>query len=402
MNGIKQIFQKEMARIFRDKKMVFSVFILPVAIMIGILMVTGTFQKRMLSNIEGHPPIVYVENEPESFQQFCEAAEVKVKPVKEGEVEKVKEKILKGDVDLLLSFPENMDHKIAEYQTGDEIPEILPYYNPGEDYSKEAFDTVGGTLLETYRQVLLGQRVGNLEQIEIFKVDRESEAIQIKDEDKVNGKVLGMMLPYFITILLFAGAMGLGVDMITGEKERGTMASLLVTPVKRSSIVLGKVFALMALTGISSIIYVAAMVACMPIMAKTMGGNIGDGFKISMDVKQIIMLGALLIALSFLYSTLIALVSVFAKSMKEASSYIMPMYMLILVIGLSTMFSFGNTPESSYWIPVYNSSVVLKEILTQEVTILHYVITLLMTFGMGVILTGVIVKAFESEKVMAS
>lgn len=402
MNGIKQIFQKEMARIFRDKKMVFSVFILPVAIMIGILMVTGTFQKRMLSNIEGHPPIVYVENEPESFQQFREAAEVKVKPVKEGEVEKVKEKILKGDVDLLLSFPENMDHKIAEYQTGDEIPEILPYYNPGEDYSKEAFDTVGGTLLETYRQVLLGQRVGNLEQIEIFKVDRESEAIQIKDEDKVNGKVLGMMLPYFITILLFAGAMGLGVDMITGEKERGTMASLLVTPVKRSSIVLGKVFALMALTGISSVIYVAAMVACMPIMAKTMGGNIGDGFKISMDVKQIIMLGALLIALSFLYSTLIALVSVFAKSMKEASSYIMPMYMLILVIGLSTMFSFGNTPESSYWIPVYNSSVVLKEILTQEVTILHYVITLLMTFGMGVILTGVIVKAFESEKVMAS
>ena len=124
MNGIKQIFQKEMARIFRDKKMVFSVFILPVAIMIGILMVTGTFQKRMLSNIEGHTPIVYVENEPESFQQFCEAAEVKVKPVKEGEVEKVKEKILKGDVDLLLSFPENMDHKIAEYQTGDEIPEI--------------------------------------------------------------------------------------------------------------------------------------------------------------------------------------------------------------------------------------------------------------------------------------
>lgn len=402
MNGIKQIFQKEMARIFRDKKMVFSVFILPVAIMIGILMVTGTFQKRMLSNIEGHPPIVYVENEPESFQQFREAAEVKVKPVKEGEVEKVKEKILKGDVDLLLSFPENMDHKIAEYQTGDEIPEILPYYNPGEDYSKEAFDTVGGTLLETYRQVLLGQRVGNLEQIEIFKVDRESEAIQIKDEDKVNGKVLGMMLPYFITILLFAGAMGLGVDMITGEKERGTMASLLVTPVKRSSIVLGKVFALMALTGISSVIYVAAMVACMPIMAKTMGGNIGDGFKISMDVKQIIMLGTLLIALSFLYSTLIALVSVFAKSMKEASSYIMPMYMLILVIGLSTMFSFGNTLESSYWIPVYNSSVVLKEILTQEVTILHYVITLLMTFGMGVILTGVIVKAFESEKVMAS
>lgn len=70
MNGIKQIFQKEMARIFRDKKMVFSVFILPVAIMIGILMVTGTFQRRMLSNIEGHTPVVYVENEPKAFNSF--------------------------------------------------------------------------------------------------------------------------------------------------------------------------------------------------------------------------------------------------------------------------------------------------------------------------------------------
>lgn len=402
MNGIKQIFQKEMARIFRDKKMVFSVFILPVAIMIGILMVTGAFQKRMMSNIEGHTPVVYVENEPESFAKFREAAEIEAKSVKEGETEKIKEKILEGEADLLLSFPENMDQKVTEYQNGDEIPEILPYYNPGEDYSKEAFDTIGGTLLETYRQTLLEQRVGSLEQIEIFRVDRESETIQIKDEDKLNGKTLGMMLPYFITILLFAGAMGLGVDMITGEKERGTMASLLVTPVKRSSIVLGKVFALMALTGISSVIYVAAMVGCMPIMAKTMAGSVGDGFKISMDIKQVIMLGALLIALSFLYSTLIALVSVLAKSMKEASSYIMPMYMLILVIGLSTMFSFGNTPESSYWIPVYNSSVVLKEILTREVTMLHYLITLFMTFGIGIILTGVIVKAFESEKVMAS
>ena len=48
--------------------------------------------------------------------------------------------------------------------------------------------------------------------------------------------------------------------MIAGEKERGTMASLLVAPIKRSSIVLGKVFALMALSGISSVIYVGAMV----------------------------------------------------------------------------------------------------------------------------------------------
>ena len=111
MNGMKQIFQKEMARIFRDKKMVFSVFILPVAIMIGILTVTCV-QKRMMSNIEGHIPVVYVENEPESFAKFREMAKIEAKPVKEGETEKIKEKILEGEADLLLAFPKEMDQSI--------------------------------------------------------------------------------------------------------------------------------------------------------------------------------------------------------------------------------------------------------------------------------------------------
>ena len=129
----------------------------------------------------------------------------------------------------------------------------------------------------------------------------------IQDEEKAGGKVLGMMLPYFVTILLFAGAMGIGTDMVAGEKERGTMASLLVSPIKRSSIVLGKVFALMIISGISSVVYVAAMVAFMPQMMGGMGA--GDtGLNLTLNPGQIAMLAFLLISIAFLYSALIVLV----------------------------------------------------------------------------------------------
>ena len=57
---------------------------------------------------------------------------------------------------------------------------------------------------------------------------------EIINEQKASGQMLATMFPYLITILLFAGTMSLGVDTITGEKERGTMASMLVTPVKRA------------------------------------------------------------------------------------------------------------------------------------------------------------------------
>lgn len=404
MNGIGQIFKKEMDRVFKDKKMLFSVFVLPVVIMIGVLYLISTFATNMSKDIEKHVPIVYIENGVKGFEDFLTASqkEYNIKTVTTEKGRKDAEHAIKnGDGDLLIEFPDQFAEKVANYQVGDEVPQIKTYYNPSEDYSNVAYREISSDTLEAYRQTLLSERVGNLETIAVFTVNSDNKQMIIQDEQKASGKALGMMLPYFITILLFAGAMGIGTDMVAGEKERGTMASMLVSPVKRSSIVLGKVFSLMALTGISSVIYVGAMGIFMPVMSKAMTGADGD-LSINLTLEQIIMLGALLVALAFLYSTIIVLISVFAKTVKEANSYIMPAYMVILVIGLMTMFSTGGTSQSAYYIPVYNSSLALKGILSQEVTMAQYGITLGMTFALGIILMGVIVKAFESEKVMAS
>lgn len=405
MGGMKEIFKKEMARVFKDKKMLFSVFLLPVIIMIGIMTLVGNLASGMQDKIEQHVPVVYIQNEAESFQTFLDQGETKYKISyieNESDRKSAERKILQGDADLMIEFPESFDEMMTSYQSGDPVPQIKTYYNPSEDYSQAAYNEISNSVLESYRQTLLAERVGNLDQIAVFTVNSDNKDMIIQDDDKASGKALGMMLPYFITILLFAGAMGIGTDMIAGEKERGTMASLLVSPVKRSSIVLGKVFSLMAISGISSVIYVGAMAACMPMMAKAMTGQSASGMSLNFTGAQIGMLGVLLVALAFLYSTIIALISVFAKTTKEANSYIMPAYMLVLVIGLMTMFQTGETSAAGYYIPLYNTSLVLKGILSQEVTMMQYGVTLGMTLVLGAVLTGIIVKAFESEKVMAA
>lgn len=405
MGGMKEIFKKEMARVFKDKKMLFSVFLLPVIIMIGIMTLVGNLASGMQDKIEQHVPVVYIQNEARSFQTFLDQGETKYKISyieNESDRKSAEKKILQGDADLMIEFPEGFDEMMASYQSGDPVPQIKTYYNPSEDYSQAAYNEISNSVLESYRQTLLAERVGNLDQIAVFTVNSDNKDMVIQDDDKASGKALGMMLPYFITILLFAGAMGIGTDMIAGEKERGTMASLLVSPVKRSSIVLGKVFSLMAISGISSVIYVGAMAACMPMMARAMTGQSASRMSLNFTGAQIGMLGVLLVALAFLYSTIIALISVFAKTTKEANSYIMPAYMLVLVIGLMTMFQTGETSAAGYYIPLYNTSLVLKGILSQEVTMMQYGVTLGMTLVLGAVLTGIIVKAFESEKVMAA
>ena len=402
MSGIKQIFNKEMARIFKDKKMVFSVFLLPVVIMIVILSLVNGLASNMQDDIASHVSKIYIANKPEAFDDILKASDIKVEMTEidsEKQMKNAKKEILDGDADLIVEFPENFVSDIESYTEGSKIPQVKTYQNPSEDYSKAASDNMN-KVLEAYRQTLLSQRVGDLSQLTMFEVNSDNDEMYIQDEQKASGKAIGMMLPYFITILLFAGAMGIGTDMIAGEKERGTMASLLVSPIKRSSIVLGKVFSLMTVSGISSLIYVGAMVVCAPIMMKSMGG-MGE-LNISLSVQQIVMLGVLLVLIAFLYSSIIALISVFAKSTKEANTYVMPAYMLVLIVGLFTMFDSGNSGQMSYYIPFYNSALVLKGILSQEVTMLQYGVTVIETLVLGVVLLGVIVKAFESEKVMSA
>lgn len=395
---MKTIYKKELARIFKDKKMIFSVFLLPVLIMVGIMALVGNLATRQAEDIQSHKSIVYMINKPDSFSAFLEAADLnmEVNTIKtDSERENVMDLLRNGDADLLIEFPENFDSIIQEYQTGDEVPQIKTYYNPSEDYSSSAYELISNQTLEAYRQTLLSQRVADMNGLQIFTVNSDNKDMIVQDDQKASGKALGMMLPYFITILLFAGAMGIGTDMIAGEKERGTMASLLVTPVKRKSIVLGKVFALMTISGISSVIYIVVMGATFP---KILGGD--SGLDIEITPEQIVMIGILLVAIAFLYSAIVILISVFARDLKEASTYITPAYMVVLVIGMMTMFTTSEAGMKDYLIPFYNTALALKGILTSEVTMAQYGVTLVMTLVLGGILTAVIAKAFESEKVM--
>lgn len=402
MHEIRQIFCKEIARIFQDKKIMLSVFVLPVVVMVGVMSLTSTMAKRAIEDVASHEAVIYLQRAPEGFETFLKTygPECELRTLEDADRQEAEEQIRSGEADLWIEFPENFQRAVEEYTKGDEIVQVKTYYNPSEDYSSQAYDTFVAGILESYRQTLLEQRIGSLEELVVFTVNSDNPDMIIQDESLASARTLGMMLPYFVTILLFAGAMGIGTDMVAGEKERGTMASLLVAPIKRSSIVLGKVFALMAISGISSIIYVAALVVFMPQM---LGGISGTdvGFNVSLSPPQILMLAMLLLAIAFLYSAIIVLISVFAKTVKEASTYIMPAYMLILILGITTMFTTGETKDWLFAVPIYNISLALQSILTQQVTIPQYFLTLGMTLALGVVMVAMISKAFESEKVMA-
>lgn len=403
MYGIKAIVSKELRRVFKDKKMIMSLFVLPVILVVGIFSLMGMLIKGQIDDVQAHEPVVYVVNEPDSFRMFAQSAGLSGYTVlgssDTGKLSEAEAGLYDASTDLIMIFPDGFDEQVtAGMNDIDSIstPDIELSYNPSENYSNEARD-IYMTYLDAYKQMLLGSRFGNYAAVEMFSVSD----VELQDEDKAAGKMLGTMLPYFITMLIFAGAMGLGVDMIAGEKERGTLATMLLSPVKREQIVLGKVFSLSILAVMSAAVYIIAMLVALPVLIRTVGGSDSlDGLSISFTGAQIAQMIVLMIGVVLLYVSIICLVAVFAKNVKEASSYISPVYILVLVAGMITMYTSADGVFYKYLIPVYGSSMAFKDILTREITIPNFLATTISTYAYAVIMVAVMTKAFNSEKVM--
>lgn len=402
MEGVKNIVKKELTRVFTDRKLIISLFILPGVLIMVMYSIMGGLISDLEKDIETHIPTVYIQNAPEDLGYIIDAVNYEgsiTYLTSTDSIDSITDKILKGDIDLLVVFDEGFKGTIQNYKKlGDPIPEVRTFYNPTEDYSNAAKGNFTASVLSAYQQSLLAERMENIEQLQIFYVDRNPEASVIVDENKASGKFLSMLLPFLMNIMLFQGAMGLGMDSITGEKERGTLASMLISPVRRSEIVFGKLISLGILTSLSAVIYTVSVVIGIQNLS---GGAMGAMTSIKFAPVQILQLFALLIVLVYLYVSLVALVAVYARTQKEAGTYVTPLYILVMLGSIMTMFSSGGGKGIEYYaIPVYNGAIAIQNILVGELSMAQFGVTIGSLAIVAFLITTLITKAFNSERVM--
>ena len=403
MNGVKAIIAKELRRVFFDKKMVFSLFILPVILVIGVYALMGQLMTGMMEDVEEHVAVVYLQNVPEEVKAVVSATEydkmTELTYLEAGApVTEIESGIRMGAVDLLVVFEDDfMENARAYQQAGDVMPKLLVCYNTTGNYSSTAANNFSNVILSTLETQMLTERFGNLELLTVFQTETKI----IVDEDKANGEFIATLLPYLITFMLFVGAMSLGVDAIAGEKERGTMASMLLSPIKRHEIVFGKLASLAILSGISAIVYAGAMLAAMPMMSDLFGTGEDAPISVNFTVLQVLQLFILMVIMVYLYVAVVAFLAVIAKSSKEANSYVSPIYIVVMLCGMLTMFSSGTEKSlGSFAIPVYGNALAIQNMLINELTMEQFLLSAGGTLACGILLTMLLTKAFNSEKVM--
>lgn len=398
------VIKKELKRVFSDRRLVFSSFIMPAVMIFVLYSFMGSMLSNQKSDVEEHQTNVYVQNAPEGFEQFADNQDLNINIDYIGpgdDIATIKEDIKIGDVDLLVQFEEGFLDKVKGYDQFDAPPQVKTFYNPTEDYSQKGRSTFVSTILSNYQRELLAERFGNESYAVAFDIDRNKAESIVVDEQKASGQGISNILPMLIAIILFSGAMGIGIDTIAGEKERGTMSTLLLTPAKRETIALGKIIGLGIVAIISATTSFIAILASLPSSSNVLTGessmNLGA---IRFTPLQMVQLLVIMLTLVAIFVGLISLISVRARTVKEAGTYIAPVYMVVMIAAFSTLFGSGADELYQFAIPIYGSVSAIKASLAFDLTMNQFLVSALSALITSLILIKLITMTFNDEKVM--
>lgn len=239
--------------------------------------------------------------------------------------------------------------------------EVQFIYKTSDDFDIRRKRVEGA--LERFEQGLLAARLGELglQPAAIDPVVVEPRDVASKRE--LLGKLLGGLLPYMFIIFCFTGSMYPAIDLAAGEKERGTLETLLSSPASRLQIAAGK-FAVVVLTGLAS-----AMLATVGLYATATYGIKGIPPEVMAAVSSVLapatmaLVFALLVPLSVFFAAALLMLSLYARSYKEAMSIISPLMIVVVVpaaIALAPGVRLGPVTAA---IPILNVSLATREVI---------------------------------------
>lgn len=386
MKNILTIFKKEWDRVIKDRRLVLMVILLPGLLIYMIYSVMGT----MINNQTEVVSDIAIVNPEEDFRNIYELTEdmslINIKEIDLTEVDLYKEKIDNEEWTMVIVFPENL----SEYDGTGDKPVVQVYSNPNRLESSNVNNRFLNYLI-AYQETLSYNLHGDTTYFYINQGQTEL------DESQLMGTVLSQLMPMLIIMFLFSGAMSIGPEAIAGEKERGTIATILITPIKRRELAMGKILSLSVLSLLSAVSSFLGIILSLPKLINQADANMAIyGF------NDYLLIFLVLFSTIFVIIGIISILSAFAKSVKEAGSYITPVYILTILVSITS--SFGSNQDPSIYrflLPILNSVESLRAIMTFSPDALVFtLVTVAANIVYLTIFVAVLNKMFNSEKIM--
>ena len=392
-NSIMTIMKKEFTRFFTDRRMVLTTVLMPGLMIYLLYSFMGSGLASQFETAEDYKASVYAVDLPESIRALEDnGAFLEFTEISQGETDKAKEELASSEAefDVLAVFPKDFDAQVAAYDVtaGGKAPAVELYYNSTDNDSQSSYNMMT-EMLNTYESALANK----------FDINPGGEGYDMATDEDLSAQIFSMMVPMLLMIFLFSGCMAVAPESIAGEKERGTIATLLVTPMKRSHLAIGKIVSLSVIAILSGLSSFLGMMLSLP---KMMGGAEGvDGSLYNLTVFFLVLFVVLSRVLVII--TFVSVFSAFARNVKEATGWVTPVMIISMLLGVTSMIpSLCKTEPVWFLIPLYNSVQSMNGIFSMNADVLNIAVTVAANVCYAGIGVFVLAKMFDNEKIMFS
>jgi sodium transport system permease protein len=370
LRHIRLIWAKEILDTIRDRRAVITMVVVPLLLMP--LLVLGPNVLR-LSQEEGR-----LTQTQDIAVINAEAAPLLVTAIENDQglailqISNPVEAIQDEDISALVIIPDDFEEAITN-ETG--IDDISIQYKISSSSSEAALEKLSD-ILDAYEHEIvaarLEQRGISEDLISPFRVQR----VNVAPVSEVSGYFLSLLLPLFLILWAAVGGAQTAIDLSVGEKERGTLEFLLVSPPKRASFVLGKVLTVFSVTLVATTLSLSGFA-----LSLTYGGVIFPGSQLfdtlsfALSIETLLLLFATVMVAAIMMSALTFALYLWTRSFKQAQTFTTYLSFAVMIPAFAVSFTDPPTNTQAFIIPVYNATAILKSVLLGNIDWTNILVT---------------------------
>ena len=370
MSIIVSIFKKELIDVLRDRRTLMFMVVIP--ILITPLLIIGSIKFQEYQNKKSEEKILkiaYINESEDSLTKELLSDQKGVKIIEGVPIDSIESYIKSDSLQGGLYLGKGFLKKIKTNSSGD----VKIYYKSSDLMSKSKKRIQAA--LDIYKEKIIAERLTQL------NVDGQIlEPINITNIDMATaketlGKAVGGFIPYVLVMFIFLGAMYPAIDLGAGEKERGSLETLLSSPATKFEITMGKLL-VVSLTGIVSGLVSVLGISSSLFFIDKIPVQIQETILELINPFMIFSIIILMIPIAIFFASMLLSISFYARSFKEAQSLMGPLNMVIIVPLFLSLGPGMEMDHATALMPLINVGLLTKEILAGSVELIYFIETL--------------------------
>ncbi|MCS7197356.1 MAG: ABC transporter permease [Candidatus Bipolaricaulota bacterium] len=385
------VWQREILDTLRDRRSLVLMIVVPLVVMPIFVLLPSLLvqQERAEMGKVAQPIVVHNGAEAPGLVAAIQASGV-LKIVEHPDPERA---LQEGQIALWVMIPSGLEEKLAQ---GEPV-EVRAKFNPGRSPSRSAREKFDA-LWEGYHRQFVAQKLA--EQGCPPELVRPAPVNYEASQEQVGMAFLSLLLPLFLVMWAAMGGYYTALEAAVGEKERKTLETLLVAPVSRSSIVIGKVLAILVVTIFAEVISIAGLLAALFAVPRLLQVETLAGLKFALTPEIVLLIVALMAALAAMMSAVIFALFFYTRSIREAQSHANWVTFGVMIPALIAQFREIEPSLTMLLVPVFNVVLVFKELLLGQINVMHLGVVLSSSLVYAIVAIWIAVRIFQDERVL--